>query len=280
MAEAERMFRLAQMAGLPTQPAKACLLAENGDATSLGHLEAQLGIPVQIVRPGQFAGLTEADPPLENPARYAAAIGLALEALRSQTKATATKMDQARPFNFLTRRRRSRKKISLSWRGALLAAGVLVAIALSATAGRALVKYLEMARLQEQYDRLAPLQAQQQEAQQRLQAVRSWIAQDKGGQRTKYLPILVAITELFPSTSEAYVTSLEIRTDSQTQELMVRLDGRSRGTEVLYEFVSRLNNSQMFDKAQLGRILDQPDTSSAFVKRFSVTFGLRSRDNV
>lgn len=278
---AQSMLRLMQLSQIRIPARTPCLVVNCPHEELASALQEQTDLEIRSIHPGEPAGLKIACDGVESLAPYVTAIGLALSGLKiaSQPKTMSASSTGPRPFNFLKLSGEKEGGFSLNWRQALTAACVVLAALLIVTAGYALRKHNERSQLQAEYNRLAPLIAEYEQALHLRIGVRQWVPLLEEGKRPTSRPIIDAITELFPSTDQTYVSWVEIRLDDQGQ-MLVRLEGRSRNSEVLYEFVSRLNNSRMFAKATLGQVVDIPDTTSPYVKKFTVTFALRKQENV
>jgi Tfp pilus assembly protein PilN len=262
----EQMFRLIQMtqAGVTAQAVR--LIVNAPDRQAAKHLADRVGVPVQAVWPGADLSLSFEAGELAEPAEYAAAIGLALEGLQEIPAATGR-------LNFLRPRAEPRRRWTLSWRHAAIAAAAAVVVAMAATVGYVKHRHSRLGQLQAEQDQLSQRLRQGGLAERRWRAAGPWLARADGGQRISHRRICDAITELFP-TQDAYVRNVVIRPAEEGRDVTIDLSGRTRQRQVVHEFVSQLNRSPMFARARLGPVVDDAEESN-FPTRFSVTFHLR-----
>ncbi|MCK4627637.1 MAG: hypothetical protein KAT56_01465, partial [Sedimentisphaerales bacterium] len=137
---------------------------------------------------------------------------------------------------------------------------------------------------------------------------RSYLPSSQGGDRLSYLNILYEMNQIMPNTREAYLTSLTIigkKSISPTTQSDIVIIGRvSKGdvitgkvgpgeettvkvspqeatsakdsqTDVSTGFIARLNNSNLFRKAEQAASLTLDDTDNLYPFSFSVTCNLR-----
>ena len=278
---AAQMVRLAQMSGMPAEPAEARIIAGEVDDDSLQEFQDSLGLPVNVVPAGGGAKLEISGEGFDHSADYAAAIGLALEGLQqgSRPKSVPRRTAHPRPLNFLQAPVKPRRRFTLTWSKGVAAVAVLILIAVVRLAFTANATRHELETLEAGLRQVKGQVSDEPDPMDLWRAVRSWVAQVEKGQRVAQRPILDEITKHFPPTNQAYVTLLEIRRSAQT--VTVTLTGRSRDRQLPYDFVDKLNASDMFDKAKVkGEVATETDTKkSLFDTRFSVVFDLRQPED-
>ncbi len=255
------------------------VIAGDDDRRALAGLGDRLGLAVEIIEPGRSVGLCHEGPGPENPARYAAAIGLAIEGMGLSGKASpAGRKDQSpRAFNFLHPTRAKRRSLSLpaiSWRTAAVAFAAVAVLLVATAVTVAWHKHNVLADLKGQYERRAPSLRRQQEVADRWRMLRPWVARAGGGSRIASGRNYVAIGKLFPSSDDVYITRLSLQRDQDPPGVSIRIEGRAQAAAALFDFVSRLNASKRFERARLGSVTDAAEASS-YPKRFTLTFNLR-----
>ena len=269
----EQMVRMVEMAHSGAPPGSARVVVNDPDRQAARSLSGRLGVPVSLVLPGAEANLV-VEGELTDPAEYAAAIGLALEALQeSAAGERARRGPGAARLNFLEASRPPRPKRALSRRHAAAGAAAAAAIALALLGGYALTRRSDLNELRGRYAALEGTARQDRQARQRWRAVSAWMSEHDSGRRVRHQEVFDAVATLFPS-EEAYVQNVVIGPSETGQGTTVRLVGRTRQSRPLSEFVSKLNGSPLFAHASLGRVGDDAEQSQ-FPKRFSVTFSLR-----
>lgn len=107
---------------------------------------------------------------------------------------------------------------------------------------------------------------------------RSYLPDPQGGIRLSYLDILYEIHKLMPDTDDTYITDLVIighDRSSSAGNYDINITGRSSEVaEVVTEFIDRVNNSEMFQKAEMAKSLTRESGDSFYPISFSVTCNL------
>ena len=181
-------------------------------------------------------------------------------------------------FDFLHPRcNNGQKKVKISWRPLLLILGVTLSLGL--------VAFFHMVQQQRRQinmlrNNIAQLQPQRQKM---LQDRQSWslfgsfLPVEQAGRRHCYLEILHEITRLFPETSDAHVTVLTISAvgkAASSTDYDIEIIGNVRAGDVVTEFITRLNDSDMFQEAKLARSLTQDPADTLYPYSFSVMCNL------
>ncbi|HPS53100.1 MAG TPA: hypothetical protein PLK08_06075 [Phycisphaerae bacterium] len=266
-----QLFRLMKMARADFHPSKILLLwdacTEEDRLSLAGAMEAEVFLRRNNWRPmdGQ-ADLFDLG------GRYIAAVGLAMQAIEHAGQHGKADAMPPRNFNFIIRPQKNRKQLKLTWKQWGKLTAVFIAVVAGVLLTEVFVKKISLWNLQQRYSRLEPQINQRQEIRKLITQARPWMNPSLGGSRPAYRNVYDTINNLLPNTDQAYVTWLEIRMDNDLGKQVVRIDGRSTGTDSLYEFVSRLNNSLLFEKAELGTVTDIPDANNPFGKQWTVTF--------
>ena len=272
-----RLLRLAAMSGLVVRPKKALLIARAEDQGDLARIESVIGASVSTVHPGLAGGLDLRGVDMEDPAAYAASAGLALEAIAEQARKPGARRREngRRPLNFMVESAAPARKMP-TWLRATVAVGVVVLLVVG---GLGLWAGITSGRLAELKDKHSRLLDPMHTSPQRLalwRAVRAWVPRAEGGRRLPVRPILKAVANAFPPTQHAFVSWMEVEQSEPGEAVVIRLRGRSRDTQVLYEFVSRLNaEDSPFEHAALGQV-DVLSDESAYGNQFTVSFHVKS----
>jgi len=273
MGAVEKMWRLARMDHPDLTPTQARVLAGEEDASIAETLQLRLGVHVAVIGPGQGPVAAAGSQPL--PAtECVAAVGLALEGLETDDRPPARRPAQQRWFNFLRPTVAQAPARSFSWKRVALAAAIVLAILLVGGISYTMYRGRQLRQRQAQYDRVAPEVNRQKQLRRQWRTLRQWVAPAREGSRSAYRELLDEITRLYPTTKTAHIHSLSIGPDETGAGTVVRLDGQAQNTEMLYAFLSRLNDSPMFERAGLGAVTDTAG-DAAFPKRFSITFHLK-----
>lgn len=265
-----QLFRLMKLANADFQPSKVMLLwdacSEEDRLAIEGAIEAEVSLRRNNWRPAD--GQSDL---FDLGGRYIAAVGLAMQAI---DRADQGKADAPLPrnFDFAIRPEKNRKSIKLTWKQWLKLSVAVVGIIVGVMLVEVVFKKISLWNLKQKYAKLEPQINQRQEMRRLITQARPWMNSARGGSRPAYRHVYDAINDLLPATDQAYVTWLEISMDNTLGKQVVRIDGRSTGTDTLYEFVSRLNNSLLFEKAELGTVTDIPDANNPFGKKWTVTF--------
>ena len=271
---AEQMLRVVELAHPEAPAGSVRVLVNDRDRQAARSLTNRLGLPVELVSPASAADLG-VEGELADPAEYAAAVGLALEGLQDIAVSRPRRDRAVGRLNFLQAAKPPRRKRTLSWRQAAVVAAGAVLIALAVAGGYALKKRSDLNELAAERDRLQQKAQLGWQARQRWLAISPWLAAADGGGRAAQREILDAITGLFPS-KDAYVQTVLVQPGEDDDSRAVTLTGRTRHSRPLSEFVSKLNDSAMFERASLGRVADD-SAKSEFPKSFSVSVSYRGR---
>lgn len=278
--EAERLVRLIRM-GQPdaVQPSEIRVIANAADLSALQWLADRLQISVRATQPGISADLGVIGEGPDDLAEYAGAIGLALEGLPGALPRAAWRRERRRDgsesagLDFL-HPARHRHRAPLPVKSIAVVAVVLV---LGALAAAGVVSVQRHRRLDEARQRVAELREQishRRDAIDRWELIGQWLPPRAGGTRFASRQVLDAVSELFPSTDSAYVTRFTLNWTQDGKRVTGKVEGRATDSEALYEFASRLNESEFFERAGVGTVAETSD-ERGFSKRFTVSFYLR-----
>ena len=232
-------------------------------------------------------------------ADFQPAIGAALDGLA----ATPTWFDFRHPQG-----RFSEKKKPISWKPFVFAGVASILLGCAFWLSLVQQKITERDQLNTSLNQLQPELEKIAKAKNNWHLFRSYLPSSQGGDRLSYLNILYEINQIMPNTGEAYLTSLTIIGKKSTspatpsdilitgrvskgdvitgkvgpgeeatgkispQEAMSAKDGQS---DVSTGFIARLNNSNLFHKAEQAASLTLDVTDSLYPFSFSVTCNLR-----
>lgn len=267
-----QMYRLVRLANADIRPTRVRILWDGCDKNEVASLKELFELDDVELVAHQWRPADGQSDLFDLGGRYIAAVGLAMEPLAAPGPKHQPELP--RPFDFSLKPARRKKIFRLTRKRIITACGVILLLILAALIIEVATRQIKLSRLRSQYEELEPVISRYQERSKLWQSVRPWVAADKQGRRPAYRPVLDAVSDLLPTTDQAYIMRMEMKIDPETQAQTVRLEGRSSGTEVLYEFVSRLNESQLFDKAKLGTVTNIPDSTSVYGKKWSVTFSI------
>jgi len=275
LAGVERMWRLVKMEYPELVVSRARAVVNEQDAALAETLQARLGVPVEVLAAGGALPVAVEGRAAMPAAQYAAAVGLALEGLAGQPQAAARgKRGAARSFNFLRPATAPAPRRRLGRKGLAVAAAAVLAAAAVAAGAYTWHKHDVLSDLRARHAQVAGRLKRHKELRQQWRALQRWVAPQRDGQRVAYRDLFDEISNLYPDTAQAQIASLTAGTDPAAGGTVIRLDGRASGTDVLYAFLARLNDSTTFDRAALGSVTDEAGETE-FPKRFTITVHLK-----
>ncbi|MFW6061279.1 MAG: PilN domain-containing protein [Planctomycetota bacterium] len=248
----EQMYRLARTAHPEVTLERVRLIVNKADEQTADDLPDRLGVPVEVVHPGGEDRLRLDDAPLPNRADFAAAIGLAMQGLE-MGRLGDRKLD-ARSVNLLRLPPEGGRRRRFRWRTlATAAAGafVLLAALLGVEAYR---RHRTLSDLQAQWQKLEPRVQKDRQVLQRWQHMQDWVRVDRGGYRMPNREILGEVARLLPE--QLYIRQVKLTDQSGQQGRRLRLEGRAKVADPVYELVTRLNQSRLFEGGQPGPLTD------------------------
>jgi hypothetical protein len=247
----------------------------------------------------QSPSASHTPPTVADTADFQPAIGAALDGLA----ATPTWFDFRHPQG-----RFSEKKKPISWKPFVFAAAASILLGCAFWLSLVQQKITERDRLNTSLNQLQPELEKIAKAKNNWHLFRSYLPSSQGGDRLSYLEILYEINQVMPNTREAYLTSLTIigkKSISPATPSDILITGRvSKGdvitgkvgpgeettvkvspqeitptkdnqSDVSTGFIARLNNSNLFNKAEQAASLTLDVTDSLYPFSFSVTCNLR-----
>jgi len=253
----------------------------------------------QLPSVSQVPSALHTPPTVADTADFQPAIGAALDGLA----ATPTWFDFRHPQGKF-----SEKKKPVSWKPFVFAAVASILLGCAFWLSLVQQKITERDQLNISLNQLQPELEKIAEAKNNWHRFRSYLPSSQGGDRLSYLNILYEINQIMPNTGEAYLTSLTIigkKSTSPATPSDILITGRvSKGdvitgkvgpgeettvkvslqeitpakdnqSDVSTGFIARLNNSNLFNKAEQAASLTLDVTDNLYPFSFSVTCNLR-----
>ena len=247
----------------------------------------------------QSPSVAHTHPTIAETADFQPAIGAALDGLA----ATPTWFDFRHPQG-----RFSEKKKPISWKPFVFAGVASILLGCAFWLSLVQQKITERDQLNTSLNQLQPELEKIAKAKNNWHLFRSYLPSSQGGDRLSYLNILYEINQIMPNTGEAYLTSLTIigkKSTSPATPSDILITGRvSKGdvitgkvgpgeeatgkispqeamsakkdqSNVSTGFIARLNNSNLFHKAEQAASLTLDVTDNLYPFSFSVTCNLR-----
>ncbi|MBN1844062.1 MAG: hypothetical protein JW810_00135 [Sedimentisphaerales bacterium] len=176
-------------------------------------------------------------------------------------------------FNFLhPRSLESEKKSHLTWRPfALIALAVLILVG-AFWISRVQQKRQKLQDLAHQISETRPGLELTRKARENWNLFRPYMATRSDGTRRAYLNILAELSRLFPNTEEAHVTKLIVNDKvALASDFNITISGNVSDKLVLNQFMTKLNESAMFQQVQQSGELTYSERNKFYPWSFAVT---------